>query len=955
MRRIAPLLLVLLLTSCAGTAPTPEVAPPSTDPVAAQWPDIDDEIPFDPNVRTGVLDNGLTWYVEPNAEPQQRAELRLVVKAGSLHEDDDQLGLAHFVEHMAFNGTEHFEGNDLISFLESLGSQFGAHLNAYTSFDRTVYILHVPTDDPEAFAQAFVVLRDWAGGLRFDGEEIEKERGVVLEEWRRSLGVGARTRDATIPWLYHGARHTERLPIGTEDSLLGFDPDAARRFYKDWYRPDLMAVVAAGDFDADAVEAKIKESFADLVNPEDERERVEFPIPEHAETLYGVYADPEQPYSVVQVIAKRQSVNGLSRRDYRQGLVEQIVQTALSERMSDLTQSADSGLLYAGTSQSRWSPTAKARMAYAVTPEGGVEVGLEAALTEIERARRHGFSDGELARARAKVLRNNENHWLERDKAKSSAVVGELLRNFLDGESVPGTTAEWGMASGYIPSIGADECNTVAAEWLAPPSRVLVALVPQQEGAVIPTVDQLRAVEERVASKEIAAPVEEVLDLPLVANPPEAGTIVSRTTLEEIGVEQWTLSNGVVVLLKPTDFKGDEVRFSSWLAGGTSVASDEVWHSARSATSVARASGVGPYTASQLSKSLAGKEVSVNPYLGTLHHGINGSSSPLDLELALELVHAWATAPKFTEEGFKVAQTRGREQASNRLMSPATIGSDEFNRLLFGDGDRIRPWTVESYDEVDLEQARGFYADAFDDLGELTFAMVGSFDPAEVEPLVTKWLGSLPAGEGGGTWVDEGKRPADGVQEATVRAGTEPKGSVKFRISGDFESTPDSRHALSVLTDLLKMRMREELREDLGGVYSVRVSGSSTWAPADTYGVSVSFGCDPARIDELVAAMHAVLDEALAGPPEADYVTRVTETRIKAEEERLRTNSYWLGAIRSNRQRGDEAALLPHYWSLNAGITAEGIASSAKQFLDLERTVTVVLRPEEGVTGASTD
>jgi zinc protease len=923
--------------------------------VAEQFPDIDEVMPFDPGARKGGLDNGLTWYVEPNAEPQHRAELRLVVRAGSLHEDDDQLGLAHFVEHMAFNGTEHFEGNELISFLESLGSKFGAHLNAYTSFDRTVYILHVPTDDPDAFAQAFVVLRDWAGGLLFDAEEIEKERGVVLEEWRRSLGVGARTRDATIPWMYHGARHTERLPIGTEASLKGFDPDAARRFYADWYRPDLMAVIAVGDFDPDAVQAAIEESFSDLTNPKDERERVEYPIPAHEDTIYGVYADPEQPSTMAQVIVKRTMAYGQTRRDYRQVLVTRVVESALRERLSDLMKRPDSGLLYAGTSSRRWSPTTVARMVYAVTPEGKVEAGLEAVLTEIERARRHGFSEGELARARARVLRNSETYWLERDKASSRSVIGELLRNFMDDETVPGTEAEWAMAQAYIPSITAQECNALASEWLAPPSRVVVALVPDHQGAVIPTIEQMRAVEARVASKEIATPVDEVLDQPFLATPPAAGTIVERTVLEEIGVEQWTLSNGVTVLLKPTDFKDDEVRFSSWMAGGTSGVADDTWHSARSAVSIARASGVGPYTAGQLEKLLAGKKLRVYPYAGVLHHGLSGSSSVADLGTALELVHAWAAAPQFSDDGFAVTQTRSRERAANRLMRPSTHGSDEFTRLLYDDHPRTRPWTVETYDQVDLDAARAFYAQAFEDFSELTMLFVGSFEPADLEPLVEQWIASLPAGDGGAAWTDEGKRPVHGVHEAVVRAGTEPKANVKFRISGDFESTPRSRHALSVLKDLLTMRLREELREDLGGVYSVRASTPSTWAPAGTYGIQIQFGCDPERVDELTAAMMAVLDEVVAAPPDAEHVTRIVETRIKAAEERLRTNSYWLSAIRSNRQRGDDASLLPLYWGLNEQITAEGIHESAERFIDLTRSVKVVLLPEEGVTEASTD
>ncbi len=948
--RLAPLLLAL---GCAASPAGPATAPPAGDPLLEQFPDLDDALPMDPDVRTGTLDNGLRWYIEPKTEPPARAELRLVVKAGSLHEDDDQLGLAHFVEHMAFNGTEHFAGNELIAYLESLGSKFGAHLNAYTSFDRTVYKLHVPTDDDEAFGQAFVVLRDWAGGLAFDPEEIEKERGVVLEEWRRSLGVSARTRDRTVPWLYAGARHVDRLPIGTEDSLTGFDPDAARRFYADWYRPDLMAVIASGDFDVDSVQARIEAMFSDLATPPDARERVEHPIPMHDEPIYGVYADPEQSYSIVQVLIKRTKTYGPTRRDYRDVLVSRVVQEALRERLGALTRDPAAGVLYAGPNAGRWSPTTVIRGFYAVTPEGGVEQGLEAVLTELERARRHGFSDGELERARASVLRQMETFFNERETEKSSAAVGELLRNFMDGETVPGSDLEWAMAQAYVPTITAAEANALASAWIEPPSRVVFSLVPEGDGVI--TVAQLQAAEARVAAKEIAPPADEDLDQPLVAEAPVPGSVLERREIEAVGVTEWTLSNGVTVLLKPTDFKDDEIQISAWQAGGTSRIADDAWRSARQASAIASQSGVGPYDADQLARFLAGRKVRIRPYAGNLYSGFSGSTSPEDLDLALQLAHAWLTSARFSEDGFAVSLQRGKSSAQNRLARPDTVAGDAFNRLLYGDHERRRPWTVESYDAVERAAAEAFWRAEFADLSGLTVALVGAIDLEAVEPAVTAWLGSLPAGEGGKAWADEGIRLAEGVHDEVVRAGTEPKAKVRFRISGDFESTPERRHALSALTDLLQMRLREVLREDKGGVYSVGVRGPSTWAPVPTYGLSVTFGCDPERVEELTEAMREVLVEVRDTVPDADYVTRVQETRESAQEERLRTNRYWIGALRANRQRGEPPEALPLYWGLDAELTAEGIAESAQRWIDLDRTVTVVLLPEEGVTEASTD
>ena len=938
------LMLLLLLAGCAApqTAPAP---PAATDPLLAQYPELDEPMPWDAGVRRGTLANGLTWYVEPNAEPQERVELWLAVRAGSVQEEDDQQGLAHYVEHMAFNGTEHFPKNQLIEYLESVGTRFGAHLNAHTSFEETVYKLQVPTDDPAIVDTGFQVLRDWAGGMSFDSEEMEKERGVVLEEWRRSRGAGGRARDALVPLNYHGARHAERLPIGTKESLEGFELDAARRFYRRWYRPDLMAVFVVGAVDADAAQAKIEATFSDLAGPTDPDPRVQYPIPVHAETLYGAHSDPEQSYSLVRVVTKVSEVEEDSRRSYRDAYVQRALAQVLNERLADIVRRPDAPFLRAGVGRGRMSPVAVQEQAYAMVKDGEAASGLQALLVEVERVRRHGVTAGELDRAKSNLLSNLQRAFEGRGTSPSRNVLQELLRNFTNGETVPGLDYEWEAGQRYIPAFTLEEVNAHARRFLAPQGRVVTAVVAEKEGVQPPSEEALRAVVEGLADLEIP-PLESVdVSGPLLAELPSPGTIASEAFEEATQTHEWTLSNGLTVLLKPTDFKDDEIVFHGATDGGHSLVSDADYVAATTATGIANGSGYGAYDAEQLAKWMAGKVVGASVYIGETRQGLRGSTRPADLETAMQVIHARVVQPRFDADALTVSRQQQAEWLANRDANPTTPFGDAFTHLLWQDHPRTRPWTVETLEGMDLARSEAIYRDRLGHWGDGLFAFVGDFDLEAMRPLVAQYLATLPAGAPE-AFADVGKAPAEGLHAATVVKGLEPKAQVRLHFSGEFESTPEQRHRLRMLGKWLSMRLREVLREDLGGTYSVGARVSDRFQPRQDYGVQIDFQCDPDRVEELTQAAYAVIDEAIAGPPEATYPQRIAEQERRSLETNLRSNGFWMGALLGNRQRGEPREALARYWALHTAITPAYLHDAAKEYLHRDRVVQVTLLPE---------
>jgi zinc protease len=922
-------------------------------PLAGQETGLDPNapLPTDPAVRIGTLENGLRYYIRENREPRDRAELRLVVKAGSVLEDEDQLGLAHFVEHMAFNGTEHFEKQELVDYLERIGMRFGADINAYTSFDETVYRLTVPTDSADLVATAFQILEDWAHLQSFDPEEIDKERGVVIEEWRLGRGAGARMRDKQLPILFKGSRYAERLPIGKKEVLESFDHETLKRFYRDWYRPDLMAVIAVGDFDAAAIEELIRDHFGKLTNPESPRERPTYPVPDHDETLFAIATDPEATTSSVSVYWKQPLRDQGTVAAYRQSLVEALYNRMLNTRLFELTQEADPPFLGAFSGQGRFIGAKEFYILGAGVRDDGIERGLEAVLTEAERVKRFGFTESELERQKKDLLREVEQAYAEREKTESRVYAQEYIRHFLWDEPIPGIEREFELHKQLLPGIRLDEVNRLAKEWIVDGNRVIVVSAPEKEGVEVPGEEDLAALFNAVAGTEVTAYEDTMADAPLVSEVPPPGRVVASEKIDEIGVWRWELSNGVRVLLKPTDFKDDEILIRAWSPGGTSLAPDSIYIAAATAATVVSQGGVGEFSLVDLQKALAGKAVRVSPFIASLGEGLAGSVSPSDVKTLFQLVYLYFTAPRKDEDAYLSFKSRIQAFLKNRSADPIAAYRDTLTVTLTQHHFRTRPPTLELYDEMDLDESFAFYRDRFADAGDFVFVIVGAFDPDSLRPLVETYLGGLPSSGRRESWRDEGIRPPTGVIEKVVRRGIEPKSQTQIVFTGPFEWTRGNRYLIRSLANVLRIRLREVLREDMGGTYGVGVSGIGERDPRPEYTFRISFGSAPDRLEELTAVVFQQIDSLKRVGPTPDEVDKVKEMQRRDRETQLRQNSYWLSQLIVAERYGLDPRNILTYEELIESLTPEAIREAANRYLPTDNYVRVSLYPEQAETG----
>lgn len=926
----------------------PEVAPEAAEAApAGDWTwELTEVLPADPAVLTGELDNGLRYYVRSNGRPENRAFLRLVVRAGSVLEEDDQRGLAHFVEHMAFNGTRNFEKSELLDYLQGIGMRFGPDINAYTSFDETVYMLEVPTDDPEILDTGLLVLEDWAAGVSLEDEEVEKERGVVVEEWRGDRGAGARLRDAEIPYRFHGSRYAERLPIGDPEILREAPPERLRDFYRDWYRPDLMAVIAVGDFDAAEVETEIRERFGKLAGPAEPRERFEAEIPPHEETLVSVFSDPELSQSSISVAYKGSADAFGTVADYRARLVRGLYNGMLNNRLAERAEEADPPFIGAVSSRGTLARSRSLYVLSAGAREGGAVRALEAMLTESERARRHGFTATELERAKVNTLRSMDRAWDERDKTHSAAYVGEYQRNFLSAEPFPGIAYERELARRYVPAIELAEVNAVADSWIHDHDRVVLTSGPEKEGLEQPREEELLAAFDRVDQVEVTAYEDDVGEGALVPVRPSPGRIVERSTIEELGVTEWRLSNGIRVVLRPSDFKNDEILVASFSPGGISLVSDDDWLEANFATSVAQLSGFGNFSLTQLNKALAGKVARVGPAIGPLFEYISGRGSPKDLETLFELIYLSGTSPRRDAEAYESFLTRQGALLRNQSATPRYAWFKALQEILTGDHPRRRIPTEEMLAELDQERIFAVYEDRFRDFSDFTFLFAGSFELDVMEPLVETWLGGLPSTGRVETWRDVGVRTPEGRIERTVYKGLEEQSQVALVYTGPFKQSQLNRYRLNSMVSLLRDRLRERLREELGGTYGANVGGSANRIPVSTFVVEISFGCAPDRVEEMLQAVDEELGRLRSEPATDEEVAKVAEQQRRSRETAKETNGFWLGTLQSVYQFEEDPLMILEYEELFDELDAEMIQGAAADYLGGENVIQVLLMPE---------
>jgi zinc protease len=938
--RLSNALTLILVPSLLGA----QLRPADTSKAAS----LGVKLPVDPKVRIGTLPNGLRYYIRQNAKPENRAELRLVVNAGSILEKDDQLGYAHFVEHTAFNGTRNFAKNDLVKYLQSIGVRFGADLNAYTSFDETVYILPIPTDTARIVNQAFTILEDWAHGQVLDSAEVIAERGVVLEEWRGRKGAGDRMLQQFLPILFKNSQYANRLPIGTDKTILAATSASLRPFYRDWYRPDLMAVVAVGDFNPDTIEAKIKHHFTKLRKPANAPARVEFPIPGNQAPLIAIASDKEAISTNVSLMFKLRRESSSTVGDYRRGIMEQLYISMLNGRLSEITQKPDAPFIGAGASKEGFVGRELEPFSLsAAVKDGGVERGLEALLIEAKRVDQFGFLQSELDRAKTNMLRGYERAYAERDKSNSDLFADEYVRNYLQGEEIPGIAYEYNTVQALLPGVTLQEVNRLGQGWITDENRVVIVQAPIKEGVAIPTEANILAVFDKAVKAPVVAYTETLSGEALVDNLAAAGSVVSSRP-RPLGVSEWTLSNGAKVLIKPTDFKADQILFSAYSPGGISLANDADFISAALAPQIVALSGLGKYNRVDLNKKLAGKAASVGASWSDATENLGGSASPKDLETLMQQVYLHFTGARLDTTAFAAFKQNAAPFIANRGADPNQVYQDTIQVTLSQNDYRARPLTPATFAEINGDKAIAFFRERYANAGDFTFMFVGNVDTVALKPLVQTYLASLPnTGRVDAPRVT-GKGLPRGVVQKTVRKGVEQKATTNLYFTGSCTYSPEKRMELRALIEVFQIRLIESLREKLGGTYSPGVQGVCARTPRQDYQVRIQFQSSPENVETLTQATFALIDSIKThGPTQAD-VDKVKAEITRSREVETKQNSYWLANIAAREQAGEDiGGLGSAYDDMVRKLTAAQLQAAARQYFNTANYARFVLLPEK--------
>ena len=928
-------------------APTPAPAPapaptPALTPASASDTTV---FPLWPTVQHGTLGNGLAWYVMPHRMPQGRALVWLAVDAGSVQEDDDQRGLAHLVEHMAFEGTKRFPKSSIVDWFERIGMRFGPDVNAYTGFDNTVYQLEVPTDDPTHLATALDVLRDWAHDIEIQPTSLERERRVVLEEWRRGRGAGERVAEQQRAVLFAGTRYAERVPIGLPDTIEHAPQAAIERFYRDWYRPDLMAVIIVGDVDPTTAQAALAARFADLANPTPARARTPGGVPDVGPATVTVTTDPELSQSLVTIYDLHPHRPESTHGDFRRSMSDQLWMLILAERFDVLGRRPNSPFSSAGADIDSMTRDIDVLRRTAVAKPGLVDDSLRSLFTEVVRLQRHGFSEGEIERARAHMQRFYEQYDLGYETEPSQSFAEEITRNFFEGEFMIGPAAEKNAALAVLPRIERADIEAVAQAFEVSGRRAIMISGP--EDAVLPTRERVLAI---IAEVEAATlpPWEEAPAVgELMATPPTPGTITSERVTEAIGVTEWTLSNGARVVVKPTAFDVDQFELIGSSPGGFATLSDKDAVALTYTESVLGVGGLGGLDAVALGRWAAGKSASASTGIYATSERVSGSGATRDLETVLELVHLRMTAPRRDDAAIALWQENNATELAAAQRLPEDKVGRELTEALYQGHPLMRPIVPADLRAIDVDRAFAFHRERFGDAADFTFVIVGDVDLALLKPLVAKWLASLPATDRIEKEVDRGVRLAPGVVTRSWRVGKEPKAVVTMWFHGDQAPwTRDAERDMSVLTQVLDIRLREVLRQDLGGVYSVSVGGGLERTPHPSRQLTINFGCAPAQVDALVAATLAELGRIAKQGVTDEVLAKVRQAALRDREVSLRNNGTWLAWLEYTARFGDDPTTILDPSGYQARITNAYLMAAAARYLDPRERFTAIRLPE---------
>jgi zinc protease len=913
---------------------------------------LKDTLPVDPNVKIGKLSNGLTYYIRKNEKPQQKVELRLVVNAGSILENQDQQGLAHLSEHMAFNGTTHFKKNDIISFLQSIGVAFGSDLNAYTSFDETVYILPIPTDKPSNIEKGFQILEDWAHNVTDKAEDIDAERPVVLEESRLGKGARDRINKQIYPLLFAGSLYANRLPIGIDSIVKNAPYSALRSFYKDWYRQNLMAVIVVGDIEPAKAESLIKKYFGENKNPVNERPRTYATVPPYKKSVAKVVTDKEATSYSFQVHYSMEKISPVATLgEYKHDLVKEIFSDLLNQRLRELTQQENPPFVYAACGFSSEARGYEAFEAFIGTGNNDSLRGLKAFEVELERVKKYGFTKAELDRSKADMLNYIERAFNEKNKTESANYAEEYIRNFLTKEPIPGIANEYKYYKELLPQITVDDVDSIAIK-LSGNSNEFIALTgPEPKvGNTLPTDSEILAIRSEVEKMNIRPYEEKTISTALLTETPKAGKITATKKNTVLETTEFTLSNGVTVTLKHTDFKNDQILMSAIRPGGKNNYGIADKYDAEYLVPVISSMGVGNFSPVDLKKALSGKTVSVHPAFSEVSEGFSGSSSVKDVESMMQLVYLYTTAPRVDTALFRSFIQKNKSQIAFLSANPQAVFLDSLFKVYY-QNNPLAPIAVPKaayFDSLNLNRIMEIYKERFEDMSGMHFTFAGSINKDELRPLLEKYIAGLPASSKKFHYVDNKVRPLKGKQEVDVYKGKEPKALILAVYSGEVPYSELLNLKAQAISEILNIRIIENLREKIQGIYGGGIPVQFQKIPYSHYDFFLQLPCGPEKVDTLLKAANAEIASIIRNGPSKENLEKVKKQWKEQHKVDIKENGTWLSQLQSFYFPGDNPDYFINYDKYVDALTTKDIQDAAKLLLTTKNVVTGVLRPEKG-------
>lgn len=911
--------------------------------------DLSTPLAIDPNVRIGKLDNGFVYYIRRNSKPEKRVELRLVVNAGSILETDDQQGLAHFMEHMNFNGTRTFPKNELLDFLQKTGVRFGGDINAYTSFDETVYMLQLPTDDTALVSKGYQVLLDWSHFALLDDKEIDKERGVITEEWRLGLGANDRMMKKIFPVIFKDSRYATRIPIGKIDIIRDFRHESLRSFYHDWYRPDLQAVVIVGDIDVDRTEAKIREAFGVLKNPPEAKERIVYDIPDNVDPLIAITTDKEAMSNNVIVFYKHPLRPDKTLGDFRESLLGELYTGMLNNRLGEIAQKPDAPFVHASPEYGTFlARTTDAYVINAVSKENRVDETLELLLAENERVKRFGFTQTEFDRQKEEIYSELEKAAKESDKTESLELSSEYVSNFLSQTAIPGAQKEFKYFKLLLPGLKLGEVNDLAKKWVTDNNLGIVVMAPEKENLRVPAEADVLSIIKRSKTASLQPYVDNFREEALITGTIKPGKITARKVNQELGCTELTLSNGITVVLKPTQFKNDEILFSGYSPGGKSLYPDSQYMSANYAAQIVDMSGAGNFDNVELEKKLKGRDLQVSPYIQELKEGFTGKSTPKDFETMLQLVYLYFGQPRKDSTAFRAFMSQMETQMKFMKSSPMVSFYDTLYKTVYPGYKRklIFPSPVD-LKEVNHDLAYQIYRERFADAGDFKFFLVGNFAVDTIAPLIERYFGSLPALNRKETWKDNSPKIFKGETNLFYHKGTDPQGMVGLVMEENIDWNEKMLLDINLFKEILSIKLIEVIREKMSGVYSPQVLAQVEQYPFSHFDLVVMYGCSPNATEKITKAVFGEIKKLRKNGPSLVDLNKARETMIRTRETDLEKNDFWLKKLESVYYNNDSPNSVNTFRDRINAVTVGEMKQFAEKHVNPGHYVRVVLVPEK--------